>query len=100
LPEWRGADPIAFAILSGQSKTGVSLMLIDAGMDTGKILVQKSLPIEATDTISSLTEKLIVLSNGLLAENLPRYFSGELRHARSLTLTEPLIRASLLKKTA
>jgi methionyl-tRNA formyltransferase len=78
LPEWRGADPIAFAILSGQSKTGVSLMLIDAGMDTGKILVQKSLPIESTDTISSLTEKLIVLSNRLLAENLPRYFSGEL----------------------
>jgi methionyl-tRNA formyltransferase len=78
LPEWRGADPIAFAILSGQPKTGVSLMLIDAGMDTGKILAQKSLQIESTDTISSLTEKLIVLSNGLLAENLPRYFSGEL----------------------
>ena len=41
LPEWRGADPISFAILSGQAKTGVSLMLLDEGMDTGKILVTK-----------------------------------------------------------
>ncbi len=47
-------------------------------MDTGKILVQKSLSIELTETTSSLTEKLIVLSNRLLAENLPRYFSGKL----------------------
>lgn len=41
LPEWRGADPITFALLSGQPTTGVSLMMIDEGMDTGKILATK-----------------------------------------------------------
>jgi methionyl-tRNA formyltransferase len=59
LPEWRGADPISFAILSGQKTTGVSLMLLDEGMDTGKILVTKSLPINSDDTTPTLTDKLI-----------------------------------------
>jgi methionyl-tRNA formyltransferase len=79
LPEWRGADPISFAILSGQSTTGVSLMLIDEGMDTGKILVTKSLPITNTDTTPSLTNKLIQLSNTLLTEYIPLYAAGEIK---------------------
>lgn len=78
LPEWRGADPITFAILSGQPKTGVSLMLIDAGMDTGKLLAQKSQPIKPDATAVSLTEELITLSHELLRQHLPRYVSGEL----------------------
>lgn len=78
LPEWRGADPITFSILSGQEKTGVSLMMIDEGMDTGKILTQKSLPIDPAETTLGLTEKLITLSNSLLQEYIPRYLSGEL----------------------
>ena len=49
LPQWRGADPISFAILSGQPTTGVSLMLLDEGMDTGKILVTRSIPIFPDD---------------------------------------------------
>lgn len=73
LPEWRGADPISFSILSGQKKTGVSLMLIDEGMDTGKILVQKSLPIEVNETTPALTNRLIALSDSLLSEYIPRY---------------------------
>lgn len=77
LPEWRGADPISFAILSGQPKTGVSLMLLDEGMDTGKILVTKTLLIAPDDTTPSLTDKLISLSNSLLGDNLPRYVAGE-----------------------
>lgn len=77
LPEWRGADPITFSILSGQQKTGVSLMMIDEGMDTGKILTQKSLPIVAAETTPSLTHKLVLLSDSLLKEYIPRYIQGE-----------------------
>ncbi len=79
LPEWRGADPITFAILSGQAKTGVSLMLIDAGMDTGKILTQKSLPISPLATTETLTQELISLSDSLLIKYLPKYVDGSLQ---------------------
>ena len=77
LPEWRGADPITFAILSGQAKTGVSLMLIEPTLDTGKLLTQKSLPITPDETTPTLTEKLVNLSNLLLEEYVPRYVQGE-----------------------
>lgn len=79
LPEWRGADPITFSVLSGQSKTGVSLMLIDPTLDTGKILVQKSLPIGASTTTPSLTQELIDLSNKLLVEYIPKYLDGSVK---------------------
>lgn len=79
LPQWRGADPITFSILSGQPKTGVSLMLIDPTLDTGKLITQKALPIRADDTTPSLTKRLIDLSNQLLAEYLPRYISGKVK---------------------
>ena len=78
LPELRGADPISFAILSGQPKTGVSLMFIDEGMDTGKILTAKSLVISPSDTTPTLTDKLITLSNNLLGEYIPLYILGEI----------------------
>lgn len=77
LPEWRGADPISFAILSGQKKTGVSLMLIDDGMDTGKIICQKSLPISEKTTTPELTDRLVNLSYKLLVEFVPKYINGE-----------------------
>lgn len=76
LPQWRGADPITFAILSGQPKTGVSLMCIDPTLDTGKIIVQRQLSIKPTDTTPVLTERLIELSNQLLLEYLPKYAYG------------------------
>ncbi len=102
LPEWRGADPITFSILSGQPKTGVSLMLIEPSLDTGKLLTQKSRPISPNETTESLTEKLIDLSNRLLAEYLPLYLSGTLKphaqphpdratHSRKLTKEDGLI---------
>lgn len=78
LPQWRGADPITFSILSGQTKTGVSLMMLDKGMDTGKIIGQRTLVIDTTDTTPKLTEKLIELSNRMLAEYIPRYVSGDI----------------------
>ena len=58
LPHLRGADPITRAIANGDPKTGVSLMLIDEGMDTGKLLTSRVLPIEPTDTTPSLTHNL------------------------------------------
>ena len=79
LPEWRGADPITFSILSGQQKTGVSLMLIDAGMDTGKLLTQKTLHIAPATDAHELTRQLIRLSNDLLAGHIPPYLSGTLK---------------------
>lgn len=75
LPEWRGADPITYSILSGQKSTGVTLMLIDEGMDTGKILTQKSIPINNNDS-TELTDRLIKLSDSLLNKYLPLYSDG------------------------
>ncbi|HRF28852.1 MAG TPA: methionyl-tRNA formyltransferase [Candidatus Saccharibacteria bacterium] len=78
LPHLRGADPITWAIANGDPKTGVSLMLIDEGMDTGKLLTSRVLPIEPTDTTPSLTHKLIQLSDVLLQEYVPPYLAGTL----------------------
>lgn len=79
LPEWRGADPITYSILSGQSKTGVSLMLIEPTLDTGKLIAQKTIQIEANETTMSLTAKLINLSNDMLANYLPKYINGDIK---------------------
>ncbi|HSX44515.1 MAG TPA: methionyl-tRNA formyltransferase [Candidatus Saccharimonadales bacterium] len=79
LPQWRGADPITFALLSGQSKTGVSLMLIDENLDTGQLITQKVLHIQPDDDIDSLTKRLIELSDQLLKDYLPRYISGQVK---------------------
>lgn len=78
LPQWRGADPITYTVLSGQPKTGVSLMVIDAGLDTGKLITQRTIPVDQKETTETLTEKLIHLSNTLLQDYLPRYLSGEI----------------------
>jgi methionyl-tRNA formyltransferase len=82
LPEWRGADPISFSILSGQPSTAVSLMLVEPELDTGKIITQKSLRIAPDDDINTLTEKLVTLSNKLLAEYLPLYLDGKVKPRR------------------
>lgn len=82
LPQWRGADPITFSILSGQTKTGVSLMILDSGMDTGKLIGQRSLQIETSETTPTLTDRLIGLSNDMLADYVPRYLSGNIKPRR------------------
>ena len=83
LPKLRGADPITFALLSGQSSTGVSLMKIQPGLDTGDILASQEVPIAANETNESLTKKLIATSSELLISTLPSYISG-----KNSTLTE------------
>ena len=76
LPEWRGADPITFSILSGQQQTGVSLMTIDEGLDTGAIIAETPVLISPDDTGTSLTAKLIVASNAQISAVLPLYIDG------------------------
>lgn len=78
LPEWRGADPITFAVLSGQKKTGVSLMLVDEKLDEGPLLAQKEVTIQSKVTTPELTSQLISVSNAMLAKYLPKYLAGEL----------------------
>ena len=79
LPEWRGPDPITFAILSGQDETGVSLMLINEKMDEGLLLAQEKLKIDDQMTTSGLTKALIKLSSEMLNKYLPLYFDGKLK---------------------
>ena len=81
LPRWRGADPISFAVLEGDAKTGVSLMLIVAALDEGPLLAQASLPITPETTTPSLTKDLIALSHELLVRNLPKYIDGQVKPA-------------------
>jgi methionyl-tRNA formyltransferase len=78
LPRWRGAAPVQAAIAAGDAETGVTIMKMDKGVDTGAILSQRAIPIEAEDTGGSLIEKLAQLGASLLRETLPRYLSGEL----------------------
>ena len=79
LPKFRGADPISFALLNGNQKTGVSLMLINEALDEGELLDQCTLII-AKDMISpELTDKLINLSNDMLNSILPLYFLGKVK---------------------
>lgn len=77
LPQWRGADPITFSILSGQKKTGVSIMLINAGMDEGPLLGLGEQPLDLTETTPELTRKLILLSDALLQHEIPKHMAGE-----------------------
>lgn len=73
LPEWRGADPITFSILSGQKQTGVSLMLLVQKMDEGPLLAQGIYDIVEGETTPSLTHNLINLSDALLRDTLAAY---------------------------
>jgi methionyl-tRNA formyltransferase len=79
LPRYRGAAPIQAAILSGDKETGITIMLMDPGIDTGPMLAQRSINILPSDTGGSLFEKLSALGGELLLETLPRYLGGEIR---------------------
>jgi methionyl-tRNA formyltransferase len=79
LPRWRGAAPINAAILHGDKETGVTIMKMDVGLDTGPILSQRAIPIASHETAGSLFETLSRLGANLLLETLPGYLSGELQ---------------------
>ncbi len=79
LPKYRGADPISYAILNGDRYSGVSLMQIVPALDEGPLLAQAKLQLNQQETSSSLTDRLIKLSNQLIEEILPKYLSGDIK---------------------
>jgi len=79
LPRHRGPSPVANAILCGDELTGVTIMLMDAGMDTGSILAQEKVGISFMNTTGSLSSKLANVGAKLLLGTLPKWFGGELR---------------------
>ena len=79
LPRWRGAAPINAAILAGDQETGVTIMQMDAGLDTGPMLAKKSIRIRRNDTTGSVLGALSTLGANLLIETLPEYLSGNLK---------------------
>jgi methionyl-tRNA formyltransferase len=78
LPRWRGAAPINAAIYHGDKETGITIMKMDKGLDTGPIIKQRGIPILETDDAGSLSEKLATLGGDLLIETLPGYLDGEI----------------------
>ena len=78
LPRHRGAAPIQAAILAGDAETGITIMKMNAGLDTGPMLCQRAIPIGAEDSGGSLFEKLSRLGGELLLETIPDYISGKL----------------------
>ena len=78
LPRWRGAAPINAAILAGDEETGVTIMQMDVGLDTGPMLAKKSIRINPDHTAGSVLQALSTLGADLLLETLPEYISGKL----------------------
>jgi methionyl-tRNA formyltransferase len=78
LPRWRGAAPIQAAIRAGDGYTGITTMIMDAGMDTGPILLQDSIPIQPDETGQSLHDKLAPLGANLLVHTLDWLLSGSI----------------------
>jgi methionyl-tRNA formyltransferase len=79
LPRWRGAAPIQAAIRAGDSETGITIMKMDAGLDTGPILSQRAIPIADDETGQSLHDKLAELGGDLLIDTLPGYLNGTIQ---------------------
>lgn len=78
LPRYRGAAPIQWAILNDDPETGVTIMKLDAGLDTGAIVSQRSTPISPEDTAETLHDRLASLGAKLLVESIPPYVAGQL----------------------
>ena len=78
LPKYRGSAPIAWAILNGEKKTGVTTMLMDEGMDTGDILLQSEIPIHEDETTETLQDRLALSGTQLLSETLEKMKNGEI----------------------
>ena len=79
LPKYRGAAPIQWAIANGDTETGVTIMKMDAGLDTGPVLSMRRVPILATDDAETLHDRLAQLGAELLAQTLPNFVAGKIQ---------------------
>jgi len=79
LPRWRGAAPIHRAIEAGDVETGITIMQMDAGLDTGDMLLMQSIPIGSDDTTASLHDRMAALGGELIVEALEQAATGRLR---------------------
>lgn len=97
LPDYRGASPISASILEGNFRTGVTLMGMETGLDTGPILAQRAIDIESDDTTASLTPKLAKLGAELLIGSLDDLLAGRLQGVAQddahATITRPMVKA-------
>ena len=95
LPKYRGASPIQSAILNGETETGNTIMMMDAGMDTGPVLTQEAVAIDPDDTYPQLADKMAEKAIILLLNTIPKYVSGEIKpvaQADGATITKLLSR--------
>jgi methionyl-tRNA formyltransferase len=97
LPRYRGASPIAAALIAGDAVSGVTLMLMEPGLDTGPIIATVEAPVAGEDTTATLGERLGRLGGELAVNELPRFAAGELvprpQPAGGASLTRPLTKA-------
>lgn len=95
LPKYRGASPIQHVIIEGEEKTGVTIMQMDAGLDTGDMLYKKEIAIDAEDNFETLHDKLMVIGGEAIVEALPLLEAGKLTPEKQ---TGETCYASLIKK--
>lgn len=97
LPRYRGASPISAAIVNGDESTGVSLMIMERGLDTGPVISSREIKVDRGDTTASLTERLATVAADLVASDLAPFAMGECRATIQPTfgasLTRPLLKA-------
>lgn len=101
LPKYRGAAPIQWAILDGDTETGVTIMKMDAGLDTGEILMQQATPITAEDDSQTLHDRLAAMGAALLVQTIRDYVAGKISsrpqpaegtsHARKISKEDGLL---------
>jgi methionyl-tRNA formyltransferase len=96
LPRHRGASPVAAAILAGDAETGVTLMRMDEGLDTGPVVAVERLPLDGTEQAPDIEARLAEIAAALLAETLPGWLAGRVaaipQPTEGATLTRPLRR--------
>lgn len=98
LPKYRGSAPIQYVILDGEEKTGVTIMQMDAGIDTGDMLYKKEVKIEAEDTFETLHDKLMYLGGEAIVEALPLLEEGKLvpvKQNNDLSCHAPMIQKTM-----
>jgi len=100
LPAYRGASPITAALLDGQPESGNSIMLLDAGTDTGPVLAQERLAIEADDTTATLSDRMATAGAALLIKTLPHWLAGTITPTPQSALPGEVSTCRIIKKEA